>query len=139
MSCTVIENMCERKRRDKIIFQAISFDNIQLPIARIDYPRMYTQGHGDLGCVSLRWSVGRLVARSLETRSRVNAYAETEACTHRCGARAEAQSQLCTPTRTAFIHKSGETDAQTSCHAAPCLVPDRPFTNGVYVAPLDGT
>lgn len=93
---------------------------------------LFTQGRGDnLECVSSRVSgrsVGRLAAQYSLVRTCVR---ETEA-THtptRRGAHAEAQSQLCTPTRTAFIHKSGENGraSLTPRRAAPCFSPRPAF------------
>jgi len=85
-----------------------------------------TQGHDDdLECVSSRVT-RRSVDWSLGTRSCVHARRKRA---HTGAAHAEAQSQLCTPTRTAFIHKSGENGraSLTSHRAAPCCSPRPAF------------
>lgn len=72
-------------------------------------------------------AIGRSIGRSV-SRSCVHAYARRKRA-HTGAAHAEAQSQLCTPTRTAFIHKSSENGraSLTPHRAAPCFSPRPAF------------
>lgn len=91
--------MRERKRRAMKSSSGSSneLDASVASIILIIHTRTY---RGDLGRVSSRVSLGL----SRPAVPRVHACTETETRTHRLGA----VTQLCTPTRTTFIHKSGE-------------------------------
>ena len=77
---------------------------VSSPIGRVDWPR----------------SVGSL------SRTRVHAYAR-DGSAHTPARRGGAVTAICTPTRTAFIHKSGENGrARASRRTAPCFSPRPP-------------
>lgn len=99
-------------------------------IIHADYPRKDTVTTWNACHCAYR--ADRSISR--DTRLCVHAYARRKRA-HTGAAHAEAQSQLCTPTRTAFIHKSSENGraSLTPHRAAPCFSP-RPFTSGAYAA-----